>query len=747
MFMQTDKGEPSMSHTLRNAVRLAVATGSPVPPAAPVLPPFTELYGRDVFGMRAMRERLPKTVFARLEQAASRGESLLEGDADVVASAMKNWATERGATHYTHWFQPMTGLTAEKHDAFLTPTADGFVINTFSGSSLIKGEPDASSLPSGGIRSTFEARGYTAWDPTSPAFLIANSRGKTLYVPTMFFSYTGESLDRKIPLLRSLKAVSQQALRILRLFGDTASTHVTAMVGAEQEYFLVDRRFYTLRPDLVLAGRTVYGCKPAKGQELEDQYFGAISPRVLAFMGEVEEQLFALGSPARTRHNEVAPGQFELAPVFESANLATDHNMLVMQILRATAERHGFACLLHEKPFAGINGSGKHNNWSLCDSSGNNLFEPGTTPWDNAQFLVFLAAVLRAVHLHAAVLRLGTIGAGNDHRLGANEAPPAIISIFLGEHLTRLIENIASGSAESGGWQDTVMEIGVSAMPRLPKDISDRNRTSTFAFTGNKFEFRAVGAPQSIAPANIALNSIMACALDDVATELETAVGEGMPLSRAVQALLARLFKEHLPIVFNGNGYSREWEEEAARRGLPNLKDTVSSLARYDTTEVMDVFLRQDVLTEREMLARQEILLETYIRHVHLETKLVSTMGRGTILPAAYSALEKMGGLVESVRRVLGTRAAKDAGELPEETLYHAMRGHITGLSDSLNELDRRHAELDAMDGTLKRAEAARNVLVPLMAACRAHADALEEMVDDEIWPLPKYGELLWQHC
>ncbi len=731
-----------MSYTLRNAVRLAVATDTPVPPAAAALPPFTELYGRDVFGMRAMRERLPKAVFARLEQAAARGESLLLGDADVVASAMKDWAVERGATHYTHWFQPMTGLTAEKHDAFLTPTGEGTAITAFSGSNLIKGEPDASSLPSGGIRSTFEARGYTAWDPTSPAFLIANSRGKTLYIPTMFFSYTGESLDRKIPLLRSLSAVSKQALRILRLFGDEKSTHVASMVGAEQEYFLVDRRFYKLRQDLMLAGRSVYGRKPAKGQELEDQYFGAISPRVIAFMGEVEEQLFALGIPARTRHNEVAPGQFELAPVYEPANLATDHNMLVMQVLRATAERHGFACLLHEKPFAGINGSGKHNNWSLCDSAGNNLFEPGATPGDNAQFLVFLAAVLRAVHLHSPMLRLGTIGAGNDHRLGANEAPPAIISVFLGEQLTRLLESIACGNAESGGWQDGAMEIGVSSMPSLPKDVSDRNRTSTLAFTGNKFEFRAVGASQTIAPANIALNTAMACALDDMATELESAVSEGTPLNKAVQVLLARLFEEHLPIVFNGNGYSKEWEEEAARRGLPNLKDSVSALARYDTPEVMEAFLRQNVLTEREMLARQEILLETYIRHVHLETKLVSVMGQSIILPAAYGALREMGEVLESARRVTG-----EAAPQPEEGRYLTMRGHVAALADALAELDARHVELDAMEGTMKRAEASRDVLLPLMAACRVHADALEEIMDDAVWPLPKYGELLWQHC
>ncbi len=743
LSVQTTIKETPMPYTLRNAVRLAVATDTSLPPVVSGLPPAADIYGRDVFGMPAMRERLPKDVFKRLEQAAQQGEGLQPGDADVVANSMKDWAIANGATHYAHWFQPMTGLTAEKHDAFLTPTGDGMVINEFSGKTLIKGEPDASSLPSGGIRSTFEARGYTAWDPTSPAFLLANSRGKTLYIPTMFFSYTGESLDRKTPLLRALKSVSCQALRILRLFGNTRATHVAAMVGAEQEYFLVDRRFYKLRPDLMLAGRTVYGHHPAKGQELEDQYFGAIPPRVLAFMAEVEEELLALGIPARTRHNEVAPGQFELAPMYEQANLATDHNMLTMRVLQATAERHGFACLLHEKPFAGVNGSGKHNNWSLCDSNGNNLFEPGNTPWDNAQFLVFLAAVLRTVHLHAPALRLGTIGAGNDHRLGANEAPPAIISVFLGEQLTRLVEGIATGNPGDCGWECGTLEMGISSMPPLPRDVSDRNRTSPFAFTGNKFEFRAIGASQSIAPANIALNAAMSCALDDIATELETAVSEGAPLSKAVQDLLARLYKEHLPVVFNGNGYSREWEEEAARRGLPNFKDTVSAVNRYSEPGVMEVFLRHGVLTERELLARQEILLETYIRHIHLETKLLSSMGRGTILPAAYVALKEMGAVVTGVRQVVGGRE----GALPEEAHYQIMRGHIIGLAQKLAELDARHADLDAMDGTRERAEAARDVLVSLMAACRAHADALEEMMNDALWPLPKYGELLWQQC
>ncbi|MDL2267128.1 glutamine synthetase III [Desulfovibrio sp. OttesenSCG-928-G15] len=730
-----------MSSTLRSAVRLSIATDTRIP-EHPTRHCPADLFGKDVFGMAAMREHLPSAVFKRLEQAARRGKSLSEGDADIIAGTMKDWAIARGATHYTHWFQPMTGTTAEKHDAFLTPAPDGRIINEFSGKMLIKGEPDASSFPSGGIRSTFEARGYTAWDPTSPAFLLENTCGKTLYIPCIFLSYTGESLDRKTPLLRSLEAVSAQALRVLRLFGNTTATKVNAMVGAEQEYFLVDSRYLSLRSDLLLAGRTVYGAKPSKGQELEDHYFGAISPRVLAFMAEVEERMLALGIPARTRHNEVAPGQFELAPMFEAANLATDHNMLTMEVLKSTAERHGFACLLHEKPFAGVNGSGKHNNWSLCDSEGNNLLDPGTTPANNAQFLIFLAAILRAVHKHSLVLRLGTIGAGNDHRLGANEAPPAIISVFLGEPLTNVLKAVIDGNGKGAEeWVGGTMQVGVTSLPPLPRDISDRNRTSPFAFTGNKFEFRAVGSSQSIAPANIALNSAVACALDDIATELESAVGEGIPLNTAAHEVLARLFKEHMPIVFNANGYSEEWQEEAARRGLPNCKDTVSALEHYSDPEVMAVFSRTNVLSEREQLARQEILLEAYIRAVHVETKLTSTLGRSVILPAAMKYLKTTAKMVQLAHAVdpENTQAA--------EVHYHnSIRTHVFSLLAALDALDACHEKLDAMSGTTERAAAARDSLLPLMQECRSHADLLEAVIDDADWPLPKYNELLWQH-
>ena len=738
-----------MAPSSRNAIRVTLATERFSPSAPPTKRPI-EMFGKDVFSMSVMRERLPRMVFARLRQAVRQGQSLHEGDADIVANAMKDWAIEQGATHYTHWFQPMTGCTAEKHDAFLTPVinAEGVesVINEFSGKLLIKGEPDASSFPSGGLRSTFEARGYTAWDPTSPAFIMENKRGKTLYIPSVFLSHTGESLDRKTPLLRSLQAVSTQALRILRIFGNTTANRVNAMVGAEQEYFLVDRRYYNLRNDLILAGRTVFGSKPDKGQEMEDHYFGSMSPRVLNFMAEVEERMLALGIPARTRHNEVAPGQFELAPMFEPANIATDHNMLVMEILRNVAEKHGFACLLHEKPFAGVNGSGKHNNWSLCDSDGNNLLEPGATPMNNAQFLVFLAGVLRAVHLHAKALRLGTIGAGNDHRLGANEAPPAILSIFLGEQLTDIITNITTTKGDQpkdSSWVASMMDVGVSTLPPLPKDISDRNRTSPFAFTGNKFEFRAVGASQSIAPANIALNAAMACALDDIATELEAALGKGQSVVTAVQELLARLFKEHLPIVFNGNGYAQEWQTEAARRGLPNLKDSVSAIAAYNEPEVMAVFMRHCVLSERELLARQEILLENYIRAIHVETKLVSDIGRSSILATAIRWQKEAGDVALNARDLC---QKDEKGPSPEEAYYHRVRTHVVALMRSLDALDECHVKLDAMSGVLARAEAAHCELIPLMSQCREHADALELLVDDAMWPLPKYTELLWQH-
>ncbi len=697
-----------------------------------------DIFGEYVFTLDEMRKRLPKDVYASLERIIHSGGRLDPAMADSVAAAMKEWALSKGATHYTHWFQPMTGTTAEKHDAFLSPVGDGRAISDFSGKMLISGEPDASSFPSGGLRSTFEARGYTAWDPSVPVFVIPGPYSATLHIPTFFYSYSGEALDRKIPLLRSMAALSRQALRILRLFGNTTATSVQSQVGPEQEYFLVDRNLAALRPDLLLCGRTLLGAPSPKGQELEDHYFGAIPSRVQSFMEDVEDELLRLGIPAKTRHNEVAPGQFEIAPVYEDANMACDHNMLTMNMMRHLAARHGFVCLLHEKPFAGVNGSGKHNNWSMSDSDGNNLLNPGSTPRDNAQFLVFLAAVLRAVHKHATALRLGTIGAGNDHRLGANEAPPAIISVYLGDQLNEVIESIISGKPLRSH-KSAVMEIGVSSLPPLPVDLSDRNRTSPFAFTGNKFEFRAVGSSQSIAPVNIALNAAVACALDDIATQLEAAVSAGASLNQALQEFLPREFKEHMPVVFNGNGYAESWTKEAAKRGLPNLSNTVDALERYSDPDVMNVFLRHGILSEREMLSRQDILLDAYAKELILEAHVLSDLVRTRVLPPCLKTQR------EACDLLLKTR---EAGLEAEEELASILtiRNHVLALQRLTGELEAALETVSAKDEALARARAARDTLLPLMADVRLHADAMERLVDDTDWTLPKYSELLWMH-
>lgn len=699
-----------------------------------------EVFGRNVFGLATMRKRLPKDVYRKLAKTIRDGERLNPEIADVVANAMKDWAIENGATHYTHWFHPMTGLTAEKHDAFLSPTSDGQVISEFSGKMLISGEPDASSFPSGGIRSTFEARGYTAWDPSVPVFIIPAPYGATLHIPTFFYSYSGEALDRKIPLLRSISALSRQALRILRIFGNTSAQHVRAMVGPEQEYFLVDKNLAALRPDLLMAGRTLLGAPSPKGQEMEDHYFGAIPSRVMSFMQDVENELLALGIPAKTRHNEVAPGQFEIAPVYEEANIACDHNMLTMNMMRHMAGRHGFICLLHEKPFAGVNGSGKHNNWSMCDSDGQNLLNPGNTPQDNAQFLVFLAAVLRAVHMHSTALRLGTVGAGNDHRLGANEAPPAILSVYLGEQLTEVLEGITSGKSAKNK-KSAVMEVGVSSLPPLPVDLSDRNRTSPFAFTGNKFEFRAVGSSQSVAPVNIALNAAVACALDDVATELEAALSAGTELNAALQELLPRLFREHMPVVFNGNGYSESWPQEAARRKLPNYNNTVLALEHYSDPEVMNVFLRHGILSEREILARQEILLENYGKTLCIEGHVLADMVRASVLPQCLEAQTRAADAVLKTRAVLGDKAAES-----EVEYFNLLRTHITALHKGVAELEKAVEKTRNTQGALEQARVAHDDVLSCMNECRTHADALERLVEDSLWALPKYSELLWAH-
>lgn len=697
-----------------------------------------ESFGSKVFGLKAMRKRLPKDVYRKLATTIREGKRLDPQIADVVASAMKEWAIENGATHYTHWFQPMTGHTAEKHDAFLAPSADGDAISEFSGKMLISGEPDASSFPSGGIRSTFEARGYTAWDPTSPAFIIDGPFGATLHIPSYFYSYSGEALDRKIPLMRSLSALSRQALRILRLFGNDKATSVSAMVGPEQEYFLVDSNLASLRPDLLMAGRTLVGAPSAKGQEMEDHYFGAIPSRVMSFMQDLENELVKLGIPAKTRHNEVAPGQFEIAPVYEDANNACDHNMLTMNMMRHLAPKHGFVCLLHEKPFAGVNGSGKHNNWSLCSSDGQNLLNPGSTPQDNAQFLVFLAAVLRAVHKHAIALRLGTVGAGNDHRLGANEAPPAIFSVYLGEQLTDVLENIINGG-HAQNRENPVMEVGVSTLPPLPVDLSDRNRTSPFAFTGNKFEFRALGSSQSVSPVNIAINAAVANALEEIATELEAAKAGGASLNQALGELLPRLFKEHMPIVFNGNGYSDAWVEEAERRGLPNYRDTVTVLDHYTDPEVMDVFLRQGILSEREIVARQEILLENYANTVMIEGRIMLDMIRGQILPPAREAETKAATSLAALKTV-------SADDSAAREYFESLNGNIRSLQTNARLLEEAIGKTAEISDTLKKAYSARDAILPAMEKCRSVSDSLEKLIDDELWRLPKFSELLWAH-
>src|SRR5215216_4451177 len=607
-----------------------------------------DVFGSRVFNDRLQQERLPKPAYRALRATITRGEPLDASSADAVATALKDWAVEHGATHYTHWFQPMTGITAEKHDSFLSPTGDGRAVAEFAGKELIKGEPDASSFPSGGMRSTFEARGYTAWDPTSPPWLLRSGNSTTLVIPTAFVSWTGEALDKKTPLLRSMEALSRQAVRILKLFGSTAERVVTTC-GPEQEYFLIDRNFFFARPDLINAGRTLFGAKPPKGQELEDQYFGAIPERVLACMADAEMELFKVGVPVKTRHNEVAPSQYEIAPVFENANVAADHQMMTMETLKKIAPKYGLACLLHEKPFAGVNGSGKHNNWSLSDEFGNNLLGPGDTPHDNMQFLVFTTAVIRAVNRWQGLLRASIASAGNDHRLGANEAPPAILSIFLGDMLTDIFEQIEKGGAKStkhGGELDT----GVLVLPKLPRDAGDRNRTSPFAFTGNKFEFRAVSSNQSIGYPNIALNVAVTESLDYIATELEKATRGGKKLDTAVAELLPKIIKENKQIIFNGNGYTEEWEKEAKKRGLLNLKNTVDALPQLVTKEAIALFEKYKILNERELHARYEVMVETYNKTVNVEGQLMVLMANRYVLPAALAYQTQVAQSVAAVK-------------------------------------------------------------------------------------------------
>jgi len=720
------------SSALQDAARGIIEWGQTVAKPQP-RPKATEIFGSLTFNDDVQRRRLPRDAYKALRRTMTQGQPLDPSIADVIATAMKDWAMEHGATHYTHWFQPLTGITAEKHDSFISPSAEGRAVAEFGGKELIKGEPDASSFPSGGMRSTFEARGYTAWDPTSPPWLLVGQNGTTLVIPTAFVSWTGESLDKKTPLLRSIEALSKQAVRILKLFGSKAERVMTTC-GPEQEYFLIDRHFYFARPDLINAGRTLYGARPPKGQELEDQYFGAIPERVLAFMHDVETELYKVGVPVKTRHNEVAPSQYEVAPIFENANVATDHQMMTMETMRRVAPRYGLACLFHEKPFAGVNGSGKHLNWSISDDLGNNLLNPGDTPHENVQFLVFCVAMLRAVNKWQGLLRMSIASAGNDHRLGANEAPPAIISIFLGDMLTDIFEQIEKGGAKrtkTGGILDT----GVSVLPKLPRDAGDRNRTSPFAFTGNKFEFRAVSANQSIAFPNIALNVAVAEALDHVATKLEEAVKNKKSIDEAVKELLPKMIKANKRIVFNGNNYSDDWRKEAAKRGLLNLTNSVDALDELVEPDVVRIFEKFKVLNERELHARYDVALETYVKTINVEAQLMVLMANRYILPPALKYQKDVADSVKSVR---------DAGGSTREA--RKVLDRITGLVDELRARTEKLAKaLDHHSPSVeKHARFMRDTVVPAMASLRETGDQIELLIPHEMWPLPTYREMLF---
>jgi glutamine synthetase len=689
-------------------------------------------FGCNVFNDASMRTRLPKNTYKALKKTIDEGVPLDPSVADVVANAMKDWAIEKGATHFTHWFQPMTGITAEKHDSFISPMGDGRVIMEFSGKELIKGEPDASSFPSGGLRATFEARGYTAWDCTSPAFIKDN----TLCIPTAFCSYTGEALDKKTPLLRSMEALSKQAVRVLRLLGNTAVTRVTTTVGPEQEYFIIDKKLYDQREDLILTGRTLFGAKPPKGQELEDHYFGNLKERIAEFMREVDHELWKLGVLAKTKHNEVAPAQHELAPIFSTTNVATDHNQLTMETLKKVAARHGLVCLLHEKPFAGVNGSGKHNNWSMSTNDGQNLLEPGKTPHENKQFLLFLAAVVRAVDEYADVLRASAANTGNDHRLGANEAPPAIISIFLGEQLTDIFQQLENGGAKSskhGG----ELTIGVSTLPALPKDSTDRNRTSPFAFTGNKFEFRMVASSASIAGPNCALNTIVAEILSQIADRLE----KSKDIDNEVALIVKEIVKNNKRIIFNGNNYSDEWVKEAEKRGLPNIKSTVEAIPVWIKDTTVKMFEKHQVLSKTELHARYEIYLENYIKQVNIEALTMLEMGKRQILPAS---IKYSGMVAESINKVKS--ASGKASTAAQENLLVTISGLIDSFSKNIAALEKTLEDAEKVGHeTLKLAQHYRDVVFVAMGKLRADSDSLETLVDREVWPLPTYADLLFR--
>lgn len=689
----------------------------------------SEVFASDVLTMDELRQRLSKPVWKSLSATIDRGVAIDSSIADTVALAMKTWAMEKGATHYTHWFQPLTGSTAEKHESFVTPTSDGAAISQFSGKELIQGEPDASSFPSGGLRATFEARGYTAWDPTSPAFIMRHSNGATLCIPTAFASWTGEALDLKTPLLRSSECLNTAATRALRLFGDTETASVGSTCGVEQEYFLIDEAFFFRRMDLALTGRTLFGARPPRGQELEDHYFGSIPDRVLTYMTDAEHQLYALGIPIKTRHNEVAPGQYEVAPIFEQSNIAADHQQLVMQVLRNTARKYGLVCLMHEKPFSGINGSGKHLNWSMSSDTGHNLLEPGETPHDNMQFLFFCAAVVRAVDRHQELLRACVSSASNDHRLGANEAPPAIMSIFLGEQLTDIFDRLLAGKSGRSRTHG-LLGLGTPVLPPLPRHAGDRNRTSPFAFTGNKFEFRAVGSSQSVSFPITVLNTIAAESINELCQAIETKIKKRQTFEMALVDVLKDVWKRHGRIVFNGDGYSSEWHAEAKRRGLHNIPKSVDAFDRLLKPEIVELFSSHNVLSNRELEARQEIMFDQYFKTVNIEGETTEWMARTQLLPAALDYLAQLASInVEDSRAVdrsIGSVAAA-----------------CDALSDAIEHLSEQNAELGGDTVHSKAHHMCSNVL-PAMQDVRTAADAIERLLPARLWPMPSYREMLF---
>lgn len=703
-----------------------------------------EIFGINTFNHKVMRERLPEAVYEKLKKIIAGGMKMDMSIAGEVAAAAKEWAVEKGATHFCHWFQPQTGLTAEKHDAFLSLDHQGQPVERFSGSQLIQSEPDASSFPSGGMRTTFEARGYTAWDPTSPMFLMEGPSGRTLCVPSVFISYYGHALDQKTPLLRSMESVNQRSLAILRMFGNQSVNRVVPTLGPEQEYFLIDRAFYMLRPDLQLAGRTLIGAKSPKGQELEDHYFGSIRARALAFMQEAEFELFKLGVPVKTRHNEVAPSQFEVAPVFTEANVSADHNQMVMEIFRRVASVHDLTLLLHEKPFAGVNGSGKHNNWSLQDSEGNNLLEPGHTPDQNLQFLVVLMAVLKGVHKRAGLLRAAIASSGNDHRLGANEAPPAIISVFLGKQLSDILDSIESGRVKGETTEQKIINLGVGKLPEIAQDYTDRNRTSPFAFTGNKFEFRAVGSSQSISWPIAVLNAAVAEGLEEMAQGISERMKNGHDLKKAAMEAIYDAVIETKPIRFEGNNYSDEWRMEAERRGLPNLRKTPEALAWLVRPESSEFFHRHGIFTPEENEARYHVKLERYVKDIEIEVETLDDLVRTAVLPAAFAHQSLLAGSIHNYSRAAEVSGADPKWVRSQADELNRVAGLIAALQSRLDDLEKKMEESSRMESLEKKANFFASEIMAQCESIRNACDQLEERIDDQIWPLPKYREMLF---